>query len=143
VSGRSDQTPGNHSAAIEGLPILASMTTSALPTIEGGSAARCADVDIVIPVYNGEGRLGGLDAPAPQLPQGKVPAQLAHRYCRQGQPGSDLAVVLQLTNQLDGVRAIHLEKMGRGRSRRAGWSASPSPVVAYRAACSHPEVLLR
>ena len=40
-------------------------------------------------------------------------------------------IACRLANQLDGVRAVHLDQKGRGRALRAAWSASPSPVVAY------------
>jgi putative flippase GtrA len=37
----------------------------------------------------------------------------------------------RLADELDGVRAVHLDEMGRGRALRAVWSASKAPVVAY------------
>jgi putative flippase GtrA len=36
-----------------------------------------------------------------------------------------------LANEVQGVRAVHLERKGRGLALRAAWSASEAPVVAY------------
>jgi putative flippase GtrA len=40
-------------------------------------------------------------------------------------------VACRLVDQLDGVRATHLDQKGRGRAVRAAWLASAAPVVAY------------
>jgi putative flippase GtrA len=40
-------------------------------------------------------------------------------------------IACRLANEVDGVRAVHLEEKGRGRALRAAWSASEAPVVAY------------
>jgi hypothetical protein len=40
-------------------------------------------------------------------------------------------VACRLAQQLNGVRAVHLDEKGRGLALRMVWSASPSPVVAY------------
>src|SRR5207245_5507719 len=37
----------------------------------------------------------------------------------------------RLAVELVGVRAIHLDRKGRGRALKAAWSASEAPVVAY------------
>jgi putative flippase GtrA len=107
------------------------MTTTALLSIEGDTAARVTDVDIVIPVYNEE---AGLEASVRRL----------HGYLRERFPLSwtitiadnasrdqTWGIACRLANQLSDVRAVHLDQKGRGRALRAAWSTSPSPVVAY------------
>jgi putative flippase GtrA len=97
--------------------------TTALLTIEGGTAARTADVDIVIPVYNEE---VSLEASIRRL----------HSYLGERFPLSWTITIADNASrdQTWGVAcrlAVHLDQQGRGRALRAAWSASPSPVVAY------------
>jgi putative flippase GtrA len=105
--------------------------TTALLSIEGDTAARIADVDIVIPVYNEEASL-------------EFSVRRLHGYLRERFPLSwtitiadnasrdqTWGIACRLANQLTGVRAVHLDDKGRGRALRATWSASASPVVAY------------
>ena len=92
---------------------------------------RTAQVEIVIPVFNEE---GGLEASIRRL----------HAYLEESFPLSWLitiadnastdqtwAIACRLTQQLDGVQAMHLAEKGRGRALRTAWTASEAPVVAY------------
>ncbi len=105
--------------------------TSALLTIEGDTAARTADVDIVIPVYNEE---AGLEASVRRLHRylaSRFPLTWTITIADNASRDQTWGIACRLANQLEGVRAVHLDQKGRGRALRAAWSASPSPVVAY------------
>jgi putative flippase GtrA len=88
-------------------------------------------VEIVIPVHNEE---AGLERSIRRL----------HSYLTERFPLPWLVTIAdnastdhtwveacRLADELDGVRAVHLDEMGRGRALRAVWSASKAPVVAY------------
>ncbi|MEA2704356.1 MAG: hypothetical protein QOD63_2301 [Actinomycetota bacterium] len=90
-----------------------------------------ADVEIVVPVFDEE---ADLEASVRRL----------HRYLGERFPLSWIvtiadnasvdgtwAIASRLAAELDGVRAVHLERKGRGLALRATWSATTSAVVAY------------
>jgi putative flippase GtrA len=100
-------------------------TTS--PAVE----VRTVSVDIVVPVYNEEAVL-------------EASVRRLHDYLRRGFPFSwrvtiadnastdgTWAVATRLAGELSWVRAVHLDRKGRGRALRAAWSASDATVVAY------------
>jgi putative flippase GtrA len=90
-----------------------------------------AAVEIVIPVHNEEAvlersirRLHSYLAerfPLPWLVTIADNASTDHTWSR----------ACCLARELGGVRAIHLDDLGRGRALRAVWSVSNAPVVAY------------
>jgi putative flippase GtrA len=109
----------------------AGMTVSQLTFDGPATAAPITTVEIVVPVYNEE---ADLEASVRRL----------HAYLSQTFPLSWLVTIVdngstdrtwevssRLVDQLDGVRAAHLDEKGRGRALRAAWSASIAPVVAY------------
>jgi len=103
-----------------------------LLTVEASPERRAgADVEIVIPVYNEE---ASLDASIRRL----------HAYLRDRFPlgwiitvadnasrDRTWGVACRLTNELEGVQAVHLDEKGRGRALRAAWETSQAKVVAY------------
>jgi glycosyltransferase involved in cell wall biosynthesis len=105
--------------------------TTALLSIEGGNAARTADVDIVIPVYNEEVALEASVRRLYRYLRERFPLSWTITIADNASRDQTWGVACRLANQLDGVRAVHLDQKGRGRALRAAWSASPSPVVAY------------
>jgi glycosyltransferase involved in cell wall biosynthesis len=88
-------------------------------------------VDIVIPVYNEAHvlafRVRELDDHL------REHADFSYVITIADNASSDvtLAVARRLERELDSVRAIHLDRRGRGRALRAAWSASDADVLAY------------
>ena len=97
------------------------MALTATLTVEGTTASYgTADVEIVIPVYNEQ---ADLEASIRRL----------HRYLTESFPfrwvitiadnasrDQTWGIACRLAQQLDGVRAVHLDQKGRGRALRAG-----------------------
>jgi putative flippase GtrA len=107
------------------------MTTAALLTIDGDTAARTADIDIAIPVYDEE---AGLEASVRRLHSylgSRFPLTWTITIADNASQDQTWGIACRLANQLEGVRAVHLDQKGRGRALRAAWSTSPSAVVAY------------
>ncbi|HEY3337237.1 MAG TPA: bifunctional glycosyltransferase family 2/GtrA family protein [Propionicimonas sp.] len=96
-----------------------------------GAETRTAVVDLVIPVYNEEvdlaasvRRLGAyLDRTFPY----------AYRIVVADNASTDGTWVIaeQLSAELPGVEALHLDAKGRGRALREAWLTSSADVVAY------------
>jgi putative flippase GtrA len=109
------------------------MTTpaAALLSVEGSSGRRVADVEIVIPVYNEE---AGLEASIHRLHQylsGRFPLTWVVTIADNASQDRTWGIACRLAGELPGVRAVHLDKKGRGRALRATWMASTARVVAY------------
>jgi putative flippase GtrA len=107
------------------------MTTSALLTVEGTAAARAADVDVVIPVYNEEAQLERSVRRLHSYLAGAFPLSWTITIADNASRDQTWGIACRLASQLDGVRAIHLDQKGRGRALRAAWSVSTARVVAY------------
>jgi len=95
------------------------------------SQPRVLDVEIVVPVYNEQDDLG------PSV-------RRLHAFLRDGFPFTAQITIAdnastdgtwaraqQLTAELDGVRAVHLDAKGRGRALQHVWASSDARVVAY------------
>lgn len=90
-----------------------------------------AQIEIVVPVYNEE---AGLERSVRQLTRylrAAVPYQCRVTIADNASTDATLAVARTLEAELEGVRAIHLDKKGRGRALHAVWSQSDADVVAY------------
>lgn len=98
--------------------------------LESAGPAR-PSVDVVVPVYNEDDVLDRS-------------IQLLHSYLSERFPFSWRITIVdnastdatwvhaqRLERELDGVRALHLDRKGRGLALRAAWSASHAAVVAY------------
>ncbi len=99
-------------------------------TSAGEPAETCA-VDIVVPVFNEEDDL------APSV-------ERLHAYCTSTLPvcfritiadnastDGTWALARRLSARLPNVRAVHLDRKGRGRALSTVWAASDATVVAY------------
>src|ERR1700738_206859 len=98
------------------------MTTTALLSIEGGTAAHTADVDIVIPVYNEE---AGLEDSVRRLHSylgEKFPLSWTITIADNASRDQTWGIACRLANELGGVSAVHLGDKGRGRAVKAAWS---------------------
>jgi putative flippase GtrA len=106
------------------LPIASAIDE--VPAVERSVAA-----EVVVPVYNEEADL-------------ETSIRRLHRYLTEQFPltwtvtiadnastDRTWGIACRLANELGGVRAMHLDRKGRGRALRAAWSSSTAAVVAY------------
>jgi len=105
---------------------------TALLTVERPlSDDRRPAVDIVIPVYNEQDDLeASVKRLASYLDQ-RFPLPWVITIADNASIDRTWGIACRLANEVEGVRAVHLEQKGRGRALRAAWSASEAPVVAY------------
>jgi putative flippase GtrA len=92
---------------------------------------RSPAVDIVIPVHNEE---ADLDASVRRLAgylDERFPLPWTITIADNASVDRTWGIACRLANEVEGVRAVHLEQKGRGRALRAAWLASEAPVVAY------------
>jgi putative flippase GtrA len=108
------------------------MTTTALLSVEGRTDLRhTADVEIVIPVHDEEGDLEASIGRLHRYLSDRFPLSWLVTIADNASRDQTWGIACRLANQLDGVRAVHLDDKGRGRALRAVWSASTAAVVAY------------
>jgi putative flippase GtrA len=90
-----------------------------------------AAVEIVIPVFNEE---DDLDASIRRLVaylEVRFPLPWLVTIADNASTDRTWGIACRLAGELDRVRAVHLDRKGRGLALRAAWSASTAPVVAY------------
>ncbi len=90
-----------------------------------------ATVEIIVPVYNEE---AGLERSITRLHHyltTEFPLPAIITIVDNASIDNTWSIACRLTQNLDGVRAAHLDVKGRGRALRALWSRSNAPVVAY------------
>jgi putative flippase GtrA len=105
---------------------------TALLTVERSSADdRLPAVDIVIPVYNEEADLEASVKHLAAYLRDRFPLPWVITIADNASVDRTWGIACRLANEVEGVRAVHLERKGRGRALRAAWSASEAPVVAY------------
>ena len=88
-------------------------------------------LDVVIPVFNEE---RDLEASVRRLHahlRSSVPYTARITVADNASTDGTLEVATRLSEELDGVRVVHLDTKGRGRALSAVWSASDAPVLAY------------
>lgn len=94
-------------------------TTSAAPTL-----------DLVVPVYNEEHALEqSVRQLAAHLATMPFPARLS--IVDNASTDGTWALATRLAAEVDGVRAIRLDRKGKGRALRAAWEASDAEILAY------------
>src|ERR1700759_2868436 len=106
-------------------------TVAQLDIIHRRAVLAAPDIDIVVPVYNEERVL-------------EQSIRRLHRFLSDGFPftwriviadnasvDDTASIALRLEGRLPGVRALRLDRKGRGRALRAAWSKSDARVVAY------------
>ena len=89
------------------------------------------DVEIVIPVYNEEAVLAASIVRLHDYLVRRFPLSWLVTIADNASTDGTWAEARRLTRELDGVRATHIERKGRGRALRACWSSSSASVVAY------------
>jgi glycosyltransferase involved in cell wall biosynthesis len=88
-------------------------------------------VDVVIPVYNEERDLEPCVRRLRGFLDGSFPFAATITIADNASTDATWAIASRLAHGLPGVRAIHLDRKGRGRALKAAWFTSPAPVVAY------------
>jgi putative flippase GtrA len=107
--------------------------TSAVTTATSGdgSAAAVVDVEIVVPVFNEERDLAGCVRRLHAFLADGFPFTTAITIADNASTDATWSIATELADELDGVRAVHLDAKGRGRALQQVWFASGARVVAY------------
>jgi len=92
---------------------------------------RELDVEIVIPVYNEERALAGSIHRLHHFLDSRLPFSWQITIVDNASTDITPEIARTLAAELDRVRVLRLDRKGRGRALRAGWSASRARVVAY------------
>lgn len=90
-----------------------------------------AIIDVVIPVHNEAAILADSVCRAHTYLTDRFPLPWIITIADNASTDDTWAIACGVTNELDGVQALHLGQKGRGLALRAAWSESPAPVVAY------------
>jgi len=88
-------------------------------------------VDVVVPVYNEEAALEASVRRLHAYLTERFPLTWTVTIADNASTDRTWGVACRLAAELPGVRAVHLDRKGRGRALRAAWSRSPADVVAY------------
>jgi putative flippase GtrA len=88
-------------------------------------------VEIVVPVYNEEADLGRSIERLHRYLSDQFPLSWIVTIADNASTDSTWEIACGLACTLKGVRAVHLDRKGRGRALREVWSASTARVVAY------------
>ena len=92
---------------------------------------RLPQVEIVVPVLDEERDLApGIRRLVAYL-AGRFPFRAVVTIADNGSTDGTWAAAQALAAELDGVRAVRLERPGRGHALRSVWSASRADVLAY------------
>jgi putative flippase GtrA len=108
------------------------MTTTGLLTVGPEPVLHLVpDVEIVVPVYNEE---AGLEASVRRLHAyltQRLPLTWVVTIADNASTDRTWGIACRLAGDLRGVRAVHLDRKGRGLALRAVWSRTAASVVAY------------
>jgi len=88
-------------------------------------------VEIVVPVYNEAADLGRSIGRLHRYLSEQFPLSWSVTIADNASTDSTWEIACGLACRLNGVRAVHLDRKGRGRALREVWSASTARVVAY------------
>src|SRR3954447_10639542 len=126
------ELPGTPEPAPSGRADDAAMSlTAPYVYLEHREQNRRPQIDIVVPVYN---EADGLEASVRRLVEylnDRFPLSWVITIADNASTDGTWSIACRLTAELPGVRAVHLDKKGRGRALKTAWSGSESPVVAY------------
>lgn len=99
--------------------------------IEPSLGQVTADVEIVVPAYNEQRALAASIGRLHRYLTEKFPLSWLITVADNASNDGTWGIACRLAQELDGVRALHLEQKGRGRALRAAWLQSNASVVAY------------
>jgi glycosyltransferase involved in cell wall biosynthesis len=88
-------------------------------------------VDIVVPVYNEESDLGPSIRRLHAFLSNGFPFPARITVADNASTDATWTLAQQLAEELPGVRAVHLDRKGRGWALRSVWQASDATVLAY------------
>jgi putative flippase GtrA len=88
-------------------------------------------VDIVVPVYNEQLALEASIRRLHAYLMTQFPLPWSVTIADNASTDDTWTISRRLTDELEGVHAIHLDDKGRGLALRTAWTASDAPVVAY------------
>jgi len=88
-------------------------------------------MEIVIPVYNEARQLAASVTSLRSFLDSSFPLSTTVTIADNASTDDTWTIATGLAASLPGVRALHLDRKGRGRALRAAWSTSTAPVVAY------------
>jgi putative flippase GtrA len=96
-----------------------------------GVAADVVDVEIVVPVFNEETDLAPGVRRLDRYLDERFPFRTVITIADNASTDGTWQVATGLADELDRVRAVHLDAKGRGRALQQVWSGSSARVVAY------------
>ena len=96
-----------------------------------GTATLGSVVDIVIPVYNEERDLRPSVERLDRYLADHFPYPCCITIADNASTDSTWSQAQRLADEMPQVRAVHLDRKGRGRALKAVWSESSAPVLAY------------
>jgi putative flippase GtrA len=94
-------------------------------------AFSAPQVDIVVPVKDEERDLGPSVRRLSRFLREEFPFSARITIADNGSTDHTWAVATELSQELPGVAAVHMDQSGRGRALRAIWSGSDADVLAY------------
>ena len=101
----------------------------ALTIIE--SMSQYYDVEIVVPVFNEEVDLEPNVRRLRRYLDERFPIRALVTIADNASTDSTWSIAQAVATDLEGVRAVHLDRKGRGLAVKSIWAASEAPVVAY------------
>ncbi len=107
------------------------MSVIPLQRHEHDGTPGAADLDIVIPVYNESDQLAVSITALRTFLDTSFPLISTITIADNASTDDTWRIATELARDLPGVKALHLDRKGRGRALRAAWSRSSASVVAY------------
>ena len=107
------------------------MSVIPLQRHEHDGTPGAADLDIVIPVYNESDQLAASITALRMFLDTSFPLISTITIADNASTDDTWRIATELARDLPGVKALHLDRKGRGRALRAAWSRSTASVVAY------------
>ncbi|MCU4184112.1 bifunctional glycosyltransferase family 2/GtrA family protein [Acidiferrimicrobium sp. IK] len=96
-----------------------------------GRSSRQATVEIVVPVYNEERSLARSVRTLRSYLDQEFPFAATVTIADNASTDGTWDIASRLAAQLPGVRALHLDRKGRGNALKVAWGQSTADVVAY------------
>src|SRR6202050_2676661 len=111
--------------------MVTDMTVAALRAATPRRRAHDSLVEVTIPVYNEEKVLAESVRRLHSYLTAEFPFRFVITIADNGSTDSTLVLAREISARLAGVRAVHLDRKGRGFALRHVWGSSEADVVAY------------
>jgi putative flippase GtrA len=105
--------------------------TAGLMLLDPHVPRRVPTVDIVLPVFNEEDDLEASVRRLHAYLSDRFPLDWVVTVADNASTDGTWGIACRLAGELKGVRAVHLDRKGRGRALRETWTSSEARVVAY------------